>query len=133
MALSALVAGTAGCATVAAAPKPIVVSAAGSLTSTELSDLLPRELTFSDSMGGGQIADLPRALSISDPQPVSGYSSGDLLYWPSEQRLVIPRFDGKALPAGGLILLGHITAGLDYLDACARSCSVRLDPVGGIN
>lgn len=126
MALSVALGGTAGCATTPAEPEPVGVSADGALTSGQLAEALPPELTFTDSLGIWQVADLPQPLAITDMQRVTDYSSGDLLYWPSEQRLVVAMFDGGAMPDDGLVLLGHITIGFDYLNSCARMCAVHL-------
>lgn len=77
-------------------------------------------------MGVAVMADLPASIDIAASRAVTEYATGDVLYWPSENRIVVPISDGAALPGGGLILLGHITSGLNYLIECTHACSTRL-------
>jgi hypothetical protein len=124
--LSALIGGIAGCAPVTAYSPPIAVTADGSLSAAQLADVLPLDLSFSNSMGTAQIADLSHALDIEAPNSVTRYAAGDVLYWPSRHRIVIPSSNGGALPAGGLILIGRITSVTKFLNECRRSCSIAL-------
>ena len=83
-------------------------------------------LSFDDSMGSAQIADLPHPLNDLGSPTVEGYKAGDVLYWSGEQRIVIPTTDGAALPQDELILLGHVAEGFTFLGNCTHSCSVQL-------
>ena len=126
IALSALTGGIAGCAPVTTYSPPVVISAAGSLSASQLAKILPLNLSLSDSMGTAQIASLDRSLNINTSRRVDGYAAGDVLYWPSRNRIVIPSSNGGALPDSGLILIGRITTETDLLSDCSRSCSITL-------
>lgn len=126
MTLSVLFGGASACSTVPDDAQPIVVTATGSFSSAQLSDLLPIHVSFSDSMGTAVMADLPENVDIDMSRSVAEYATGDVLYWPSENRLVVPISDGAALPDGGLILIGHISSGLNFLIDCTNVCSTRL-------
>ena len=92
----------------------------------QLERSLPLPLTFNDHMGAAQVAQLPTALEIEDAEPVTGYRAGDVAYWAPEQSIVIFLTDGPDLAAEGLVLMGHVSVGLDDLAGCARNCAVRL-------
>jgi len=96
----------------------------------QLEQRLPVDLSFDDRMGAAQIAHLPTPLEIEDPEPISGYLAGDVAYWVPEQSIIVFLTDGPEVPAGSLVLVGHVTAGLNDLADCSRNCAVRLVGAG---
>jgi hypothetical protein len=77
-------------------------------------------------MGTAVIGRLPAALSVRGAVRVEAYRAGDVAYVASEQSVVVFLTDGGAVPDGGLILLGHVTSGMDDLGRCVRDCAIDL-------
>lgn len=92
----------------------------------QIAHSLPLDLRFDDRMGSAQVAHLPVPLETGIPEPVAGYRAGDVAYWVPEQSIIVFLSDGHAVPADGLVRVGHISAGMNDLADCAQSCEVRL-------
>ncbi|MFE5671017.1 cyclophilin-like fold protein [Agromyces sp. NPDC056523] len=119
--------GAPGCSNISDQPATEPVAAIHP-TATGLADRLPVTLEFSDRMGIAQVAQLPAALDIVRPTPISGYHAGDVAYSATDQTLIVFLSDGTAAPSEDLVAVAKVTSGLDALAGCARKCSVR---VGG--
>ena len=109
---------------VADAPPVAVVALDDSAAAAELAMQLPLVLTFTDRMGTAEFAQLPAPLDI-DAAQMSSYRAGDVAYFESEQSIVVFLSDGTAVPDGGLVLVGHVTSGLDVVAGCARDCAIQ--------
>jgi hypothetical protein len=107
-------------------PPRALVALGDSATADQLALQLPAAITFSDRMGAAVIGRLPAALSVRGAVRVEAYRAGDVAYVASEQSVVVFLTDGSAVPDGGLILLGHVTSGMDDLARCVRDCAVEL-------
>jgi hypothetical protein len=106
---------------------PIVIAPNDSAVASELAGQLPLDVTFDDRMGTAAFAQLHTSLSVGAAAHQSSYRAGDVGYVASEQALVVFLADGSATPAGGLILVGHVTSGLEELAGCIRNCPVRIE------
>ena len=93
-------------------------------TAIQLGNRLPMLLIFTDRMGTAQIARLPEAMPVGRDDRVGGYRAGDVAYWAREQSIIVFQSGGGA-PSEDLVLVGHITAGLDDLASCTI-CTVNL-------
>ena len=55
-----------------------------------------------------------------------------MAYWAPEQSIVVFLSDGPDVPGDGLVLVGHVSTGMDDLAGCSQDCAVRLvDAAGG--
>lgn len=97
-----------------------------SAAAAQLGEQLPMPLVFEDRMGGAQIARLPTGIVPDRTARPASYKAGDVAYWAPEQSIVVFLSGGTGVPADGLVLLGHITDGLDDLYGCGRNCAVVL-------
>ncbi|MFF2487260.1 cyclophilin-like fold protein [Microbacterium sp. NPDC058062] len=114
-------------------PAPQAVLAVDdSTTAAQFGALLPFTLTFHDRMGTAVFAQVPTFLAPDSTDPMNEYRAGDVAYVTSDQSIVVFLTDGSAVPDHGLILLGHLTQGLDDLVDCRQDCPVELtaDPIG---
>ena len=65
--------------------------------------------------GREKCARLPRAISEGGEYQRS-YQAGDMVYWPPGPDVAFfYRHDGQSIPAPGIVVLGHIDAGLETL------------------
>lgn len=79
-----------------------------------LASQLPLTLTFEDRFGQAKTAALPTAIDAESSLTVLDYATGEIVYWPDgEQIALVYGPGGTAVPDGGVIPLGRITAGLD--------------------
>lgn len=95
--------------------------------STQLAQRLPRSILFTDAMGTAHVARLREPLDFRGGAPISGYRAGDVAYWAAEQSIIVFASDGAGVPEDGLVLIGHVSAGLDDLAGCNRDCLVLFD------
>ncbi|HEY9308052.1 MAG TPA: cyclophilin-like fold protein [Microbacterium sp.] len=109
-----------------APPTCVVAAFEDSATAAQLVSHLPSTLTFSDRMGAAVFAPLPVPLALDSTAAVDGYRRGDIAYVSSEQSIVVFLTDGTAVPDHGLVVLGHLTSGLQDLDGCVQNCAVEL-------
>lgn len=107
-------------------PQQASLSLDDSTTAVQLASHLPRNLMFDDRMGTAVFAELPTALVFDPVAVTSGYRAGDVAYVASDQSIVVFLTDGTALPDHGLVLVGHVTSGLDELAGCVRDCATEL-------
>ena len=97
-----------------------------SASAAQIAARLPVTVTFHDRMGNAAFAQLPTPLSFDRATPMNDYRAGDVAYVAAERSIVVFLADGTAVPDHGLILLGHLSTGLDELVDCARDCAVEL-------
>ncbi len=97
-----------------------------SASAAQIAARLPVTVTFHDRMGTAAFAQLPTPLSFDRATPMNDYRAGDAAYVAAERSIVVFLADGTAVPDHGLILLGHLSTGLDELVDCARDCAVEL-------
>ena len=113
-------------------PPAAAVALNDSDAAEELAPQLPLVLTFTDRMGAAEFAQLPAPLDIDGAAGMSGYRAGDIGYVASEQSIVVFLSEGTAAPDGDLVLVGHVTSGLDVVAGCARGCALQLVVADGI-
>lgn len=104
-----------------------------SAAAAQLDRSLPVALSFDDRMGTAQVALLPTAIDIENAEPIIGYRAGDVAYLASEQSIIVFLSDGIDVPSEGLVLLGHVTSGMEDLADCSRNCAVRLVGAGALH
>ncbi|WP_457101694.1 cyclophilin-like fold protein [Microbacterium sp. P5_E9] len=124
--------GVGGPAAVADNPPVAVITLNESSVAAELASQLPLVLNFSDRMGTAEFAPLPEPLDIDSADQMSGYRAGDVAYLASEQSIVVFLSEGTAVPAGDLVLVGHVTSGLNVVAGCVRDCAVQIVAADGI-
>ena len=107
-------------------PPQTLVALGDSAMADQLALQLPAAVTFSDRMGTAVIGRLPAPSSVRGAVRVEAYRAGDVAYVASEQSVVVFLTDGSAVPDGALILLGHVTSGMDDLARCVRDCAVEV-------
>jgi hypothetical protein len=107
-------------------PPQASLSLDDSTAAAQLASHLPRTLTFDDRMGTAVFAELPTALASEDADATSGYRAGDVAYVAADQSIVVFLTDGIALPDHGLVMVGHVTSGLDDVAGCVRDCAIEL-------
>lgn len=103
-----------------------MLSPGGSAGGRALVKHLPDSLTFSDRMGTAQVARLPSAVQVPAGPPVVAYRTGDVVYWPAENSLIIFTTDGAGVAEGDLVQVGSVTEGLSGLSGCVRQCRVAI-------
>ncbi|WP_241680679.1 cyclophilin-like fold protein [Pseudactinotalea suaedae] len=125
---ASLVLAIAACSTTGSTTDRAEVRLDDAAPAVQLAEVLSPDdtLSFSSSLGTAHVADLSQPLEVQDGSPMTSYRAGDVAYWPRQQRVVIFLAHGSAVPTGGLIQIGRVVTGLDYLDGCARDCQVRL-------
>jgi len=82
-------------------------------------------LVFDDRMGTAQIARLASPMEV-EGEPVSDYTAGDVAYWPAGHSVVVFLSDGRAVPEGGIVLIGAVANGVEALSGCADDCVVTI-------
>lgn len=83
-------------------------------TSKDFVSMLPLTLTFDDYVGTEKVSDLPRRLSKKDTPDGAKPVIGDVTYFSPWGNLAI--FYKNFRYADGLLPLGKIESGLEYLD-----------------
>ena len=127
VATALLLAGTAACS-----PGPMGDAANAEIwlnssePAVQLREHLPISLLFNDRMGTGEIAQLSAEILVDGADPVSSYRVGDVAYWAPGESIVVFLSDGDSLAEEGLVLVGHVTSGLNDLASCTRNCAVNL-------
>jgi hypothetical protein len=93
-----------------------------------LASKLPLTLTFEDRFDHAKTAALPAAIDAEQSLTVQDYQTGDIAYWPDGKQIaVIFGPGGTAVPDGGLIPLGKITAELDAIaTGSATEITIRI-------
>jgi hypothetical protein len=107
-------------------PPQVHIAADAAGTAGQFGSRLPLAVTFHDQMGTAVFARLPEPLAVDQRAAAGEYRAGDVAYVASEQSIVVFLADGSAVPDQGLVLLGHVTDGLDDLADCARDCGIDL-------
>ena len=97
-----------------------------SATAIQLERSLPVAVSFDDRMGAAQVARLPTALDVENAESTRGYRAGDVAYWAPEGSIVVFLSDSPDVSSEGLVLVGHVSTGMDDLAGCSRNCAVRL-------
>lgn len=95
--------------------------------SAQIREQLPSTIVFADRLGKAAVARLSTPLDVEDAPKVTEYERGDVGYWAPTQELYVFHTDGQAVPAEGLVLVGHVTEGLASLGACPQSCSIQVE------
>ncbi|ACQ78676.1 hypothetical protein Bcav_0412 [Beutenbergia cavernae DSM 12333] len=93
----------------------------------QLTEQLPSDhiLSFDSRMGTAQVAALPQPLDVRG-DAMRSYRAGDVVYWSTEQALVIFLTDGFAVPDDGVLTrIGAVVDGMDQLVGCERDCRVH--------
>ncbi|MCO5954463.1 cyclophilin-like fold protein [Microbacterium yannicii] len=111
---------------VATPPSQVHIAVDDAGTAGQFGSRLPLALTFHDRMGTAVFARLSEPLAVDQRTPAGEYRAGDVAYVASEQSIVVFLSDGSAVPAQGLVLVGHTTNGLDDLAGCVRDCPIDL-------
>jgi len=104
---------------------PTVLNTAFSIPETAVADQLGDQLVFADRMGTAQLAPLLAPLDV-DGTPATRLETGDVAYWPKGLRIVVFLSEGAAVPGDELVVIGHVSEGLDDFLGCDRKCVVNL-------
>ena len=96
--------------------KTIIATLANSDVARDFASLLPLTLIMNDLFRREKFAALPRAISEQGTRS-HDYAVGTIGYWPPGPDLAIfYRQDGERIPDPGLIVLGKVKAGIEFLD-----------------
>lgn len=82
---------------------------------------LSHRLAFDDRMGGAQIARLTAPIDV-EGETAFDYTSGDVAYWRAGRSVIVFLADGRAVPEGGIVIIGSVARGMDELTGCAADC-----------
>lgn len=122
-----VVVGIPACSHPSGEPRPeAAIRLNDSMAAVQLEHRLPLSMSFDDRMGVAQVAELPSPLELEAVEPPTEFRAGDAAYWAAEQSIVVFLSDGHDPAADGLVLVGHVTAGLAELADCTHDCRVRL-------
>ncbi len=94
-------------------------------TARDFISLLPLTIKLEDYAGTEKVSDLSRKLSLKDAPSGSDPSIGDIAYYSPWGNLAIYYRDFSY--SGGLIILGKIDSGVNYLEKWKESKTVRIE------
>jgi len=96
--------------------KSIIATLANSDVARDFASLLPLTLIMNDLFRREKFAALPRAISEQGTR-THDYAVGTIGYWPPGPDLAIfYRQDGERIPDPGMIVLGKVKTGIEFLD-----------------
>ncbi|MBB5842194.1 hypothetical protein HD599_000517 [Conyzicola lurida] len=97
-----------------------------SISPPSVASLLGERLEFDDRMGTAQVARLSTPMDIEGVREFD-YEAGDVAYWPDGRSVIVFLSEGRAVPDGGVVLIGKVTNGMDVLTGCASDCVATID------
>jgi hypothetical protein len=93
----------------------------------QLAAMLPLIVQLKDVWGRAKSGQLPRQLAVGAATPVHDPSPGGIYFWPLTDAIAIYYDDiGQTVPDPGLVRLGVVDTGLDYLADAGRRFTVQI-------
>ncbi len=106
--------------------KIITATMIDSKTTRDFISLLPLTLAMNDLFRREKYAHLPKAISTEGARAHT-YEVGEIAYWsPGPDVAIYYRQDGERIPAPGIIVIGNIDSGVEFLNV-AGSVKVTIE------
>ena len=98
-------------------------------TARDFASLLPLTLRMDDLFKREKYGHLHRSLTAGG-KPQHSYEIGNIAYWsPGPDIAIFYHHDGQSIPAPGIVILAHITAGADAFKTYDGTVDVTIEAI----